>query len=123
MVMVPFHSNRTLTNTEYGIRNELWGPNPVSFKGKNTSKWPRHCSHDSSPKNLTAFYPCPNKNKKLPEVLLKNLGLMVLARESLRQFSIDSAIWLLVVTFMQINDKEQAEQGKPQNVQFEEKRS
>ena len=46
-----------------------------------------------------------------------------MAEEISRQPSVDSVAWLLVVTFMQIyNEKEQAGQGKMQDVQFEEKR-
>lgn len=49
---------------------------------------------------------------------------MALAEEISRQSNIDSVLWLLVITFMQIyNEKEQAEQRKTQNLQFEEKRS
>ena len=50
------------------------------------------------------------------EAKLKSFGLMVLAKEVSRQASIDSALWLLVVTLMQIyNEEEQAEQKKIQN--------
>ena len=43
---------------------------------------------------------------------------MTLAEIS-RQPNIDSVLWLLVVTLMQIyNEKEQAEHGKMQNVEF-----
>jgi hypothetical protein len=46
----------------------------------------------------------------------------VLAQEISKQPSIDSRIWLLMFTLMKIyNEKEQADRGKLQNVQFEEK--
>ena len=64
------------------------------------------------------------KQKKLSVATLKSFEIMELAEEISRQPSIDSVMWLLVVTLMQIyNDKEQAEQGKIQNVQIEKKRS
>ena len=45
-----------------------------------------------------------------------------MAEEISKQPSIDSVVCLLVFTFMQIyNEKEQAEQGRIQNVQFEKK--
>ena len=47
----------------------------------------------------------------------------MLAEEISKQPNIDSFMWLLVVDFTKIyNEKEQAKQGKLQNVQFEEKR-
>ena len=49
---------------------------------------------------------------------------MALAEEISRQLSIDCVPCLLVATLTQIyNEKEQAEQGKMQNVLFEKKRS
>ena len=46
---------------------------------------------------------------------------MVMAVEISRQHSIECVVWLLVFTLMKIyNEKEQAEQEKIQNVQFEE---
>ena len=54
---------------------------------------------------------------------MKSFGLNPLAKEISKQPSIDSVVWLLVLTLMKMyNEKEQAEQGKIQNVQFEEKR-
>jgi hypothetical protein len=47
-----------------------------------------------------------------------------LAEETSRQLSIDCAVWRFVVILMQIyNEREQAEQGKIQNVQFEKNRN
>lgn len=44
---------------------------------------------------------------------MKSFGLIPLAEEISKQPSIDSAVWLLVLTLMKIyNEKEQAEQGK-----------
>ena len=80
-------------------------------------------------KDVVAFCPCPeNKTTttttKIPVATLKSFEIMELAEEISRQPSIDSVMWLLVVTLMQIyNDKEQAEQGKIQNVPIEKKRS
>ena len=49
---------------------------------------------------------------------------MILAKEISKQSSIDCVLWLLVSSVMQIyTKKEQAKQGKIQNVQFEEKGS
>ncbi|KAL6053809.1 hypothetical protein STEG23_030631 [Scotinomys teguina] len=49
---------------------------------------------------------------------------MVLAEEISKHPSMDSVMWLLVITFIEIyNEKEKVEQGKIQNVQFEEKMS
>ena len=53
---------------------------------------------------------------------MKNFGLNLLVEKISKQPSIDSVVWLLVVTLMKIyNEEEQAEQGKLQNVKFEEK--
>jgi hypothetical protein len=75
---------------------------------------------------VAAFCPCLtsplHKKRNLSEAKLKSFGLMTLAEIS-RQPNIDSVLWLLVVTLMQIyNEKEQAEHGKMQNVEFEEKK-
>lgn len=49
---------------------------------------------------------------------------MALAEEISKQSGIDSVMWLLVVSLMKIyNEREQAEQGKIQKVQFKEKRA
>lgn len=58
------------------------------------------------------------------EAKLKSLGLMALAEKISRQPSVGSVTWFLVVTLVQIyKEKEQVEQGKIHNVQFEEKMS
>lgn len=50
---------------------------------------------------------------------LKSFGLISLTKETSEQPSIDSVMWLLVVTLMKIyNEKEQAEQRKLQDVKF-----
>jgi hypothetical protein len=54
---------------------------------------------------LAAFYA---GFKNLSEAKWKTLGLMVLAEEISRQFSVDSDMQLLVVTFMQIYNKKGA---------------
>ena len=55
---------------------------------------------------------------------MKNFGLIPFAEEISKQSNIISVMWILVVTLMKIyNEKEQAEQGKLQNVKFEEERS
>jgi hypothetical protein len=87
-------------------------PQEVSEE-KDISKWPRDHAYNILAKNATAFCLCPGN---LPEAKLESFGLMVLAKEVSRQASIDSALWLLVVTLMQIyNEEEQAEQKKIQN--------
>jgi len=60
--------------------------------------------------------------KSLPEAKLKkSFGLITkLAEKISEQPSIDSVVWLLMFTLMKIyNEKEQAGQGKIQNVQLE----
>ena len=55
---------------------------------------------------------------------VKSFGLISSAEEIPKQPGIDSVVGLLVVSLMKIyNEKEQAEQGKLQNVNFEEKKS
>ena len=50
------------------------------------------------------FVPCP---KIMPEAKLKCFGLMILSEEISRQPDIDSVLWLLLVTHIQIyNQKE-----------------
>ena len=82
---------------------------------------PRDCSYAILLKEVTTFCPCP---KSLPEAKVKSFGLILLTEEVSNQLSIYSALWMLVVTLMKIcNVKEQAEQGKSQNVNFEEKKN
>ena len=65
------------------------------------------------------FFPCLNS---LPETKVKRFVLIPLAEEILKQSSIDSVVWLSLATLIQIyNEKVNAEKGKIQNVQFEEK--
>ena len=60
----------------------------------------------------------------LHEAQLKTFRLMALTEEISGQPSIGSVLWLLEIILMQIcNEKEQAKQGKLQNVQFEEERN
>ena len=78
---------------------------------------PRNSSCDILVKKVASFCPCP---KSLPEAKVKSFGLIPLAEEISKQPSIDSVMWLLVLTLIEIyKEKEQAEQGKI----FEEKRS
>ena len=59
---------------------------------------------------LAAFCFCL---KSLSEAKVKRFGLILLAEEISKQLNIDSAVWLLLVTFVKIyNEKEQAEKGK-----------
>ena len=75
---------------------------------------PRDISCDSLVKKVSAFCHCP---KSLPEAKVKRFGLILLAEEISKQPCIDAVMWLLLFTLLQIyNEKEQAEQGKIQNV-------
>ena len=77
---------------------------------------PRHLSCDILVKNVVVFCPCL---KNLPEAKVKSFGLIPLAEEISKQPHIDSVMWLLVIILRKIyNEKEQAEQGKLQNVRF-----
>ena len=79
--------------------------------------WPRDCSCDILVKNVAAFHHCP---ESLPEAKVKSFGLILLAEEISKQPSIDSVMWFLVVTLMKIyNKKEQVQQSKSQNENFE----
>lgn len=54
-------------------------------------------------KKLAAFCPCP-------EARVKSSGLVPLAEEISQQSSVDSVIWILMLTLMKIyNEKEKAE--------------
>ena len=54
---------------------------------------------------------------------MKRFELIPLAEEISKEPSIDIVVWVLVLTLIKVyNEKEQAEQRKLQNVQFEEKR-
>ena len=87
---------------------------------KKINMWPRDHFYDILVKNVAAFCPCL---KSLPEAKVKRFGLIPLAEKIIsKQSSINSVLWLLVITLLKIyNGKEQAEQGKLQYVQFEEK--
>ena len=61
--------------------------------------------------------------QSLPETEIKSFRLILLAEEIQKQPTIDSVVWFSVVTLMKICEKKQAEQGKLQNVHFEEKKS
>lgn len=77
---------------------------------KNINIWRNNHSCDILVKNVAAFCPCL---KGLPKAKVKSFELIPLAEEISKQPSIDSAVWLLVLTLMKIyNEKEQAEQGK-----------
>lgn len=68
---------------------------------------------------LAAFCPCPIH---LPEAKLNTVGLLAVTEEISRHPRLYCIMWLLVITLMQIcNKMKRAEQGKVQNVQFEEK--
>ena len=57
-------------------------------------------------RNGCSFF-CP---KSLPEAKVKGFGSVLLAEEISKQSSIDSVMWLLVLTMMKIyNEKEQVE--------------
>lgn len=61
-------------------------------------------------KDVTSLCPCP---KNLPEIKLKSYGLMALVEEISRKSSMDSVVWFLLVTLIQIYiEKKQADQGK-----------
>ena len=52
-------------------------------------------------------------SKGLPETNMKRFGLIPLAEEISKQPSIDSVMWLLVITIVQFYyEKKQAKQGK-----------
>lgn len=60
--------------------------------------------------------------KNLPEAKLKSFGEMALTQEISTQPSIEFIIRISVATLIHIfNEKEKSEQGKIQNIQFEEK--
>lgn len=62
----------------------------------------------SLPENVAAFCPCL---ENLPEAKLKSFVLISLAEEILRQPYIDSVMWSLAITLIQIyNNQEQAGQ-------------
>ena len=57
---------------------------------------------------MTAFSLCP---KCISEAQLKSFGLIPFAKEISKQPGIDSVVWLLVVTLIEIyHEKEQAKQ-------------
>ena len=66
---------------------------------KNLNMLPRDHSCDILVKKVAAFCPCP---KSLPEAKVKSFGLILLAEEISKQPSIDSVMWLLVLTLMKI---------------------
>ena len=58
---------------------------------------PRGHFSDTFIRKLAAFFPCP---KCRPEVKVKNFGLSILAEENSKQPSIDTGVWLLVLTLI-----------------------
>ena len=86
---------------------------------ENFSMLPRGHSCDILLNKVAAFSSCL---KGLLEAKVKSFGLISLAEEISKQPSIDSVVWLLVVTLMKIyNEKEQVGQMKIQNEQIEKK--
>ena len=82
--------------------------------------WPRDWFSGIMVKNVAAFGPF---QKSLPEAKVKSFVFFPLAEEISKQPSIDSVMWLLVLTLMKIyNEKEKAEQGKIANVRSEDNR-
>ena len=72
--------------------------------------WHRDWSCSILMKNVAVLGPCP---KNLPEAKVKSFGLIPLEEEISKQPGIDSVIWLLVITLMEIyNEKKKAVQGK-----------
>lgn len=70
---------------------------------------PRDCSCDILAKNVAAVCPCP---KNLPKATLKSFGLIASTEETSKQPSINSVVWLLVLTLTEIyNEKEQEKEG------------
>jgi hypothetical protein len=78
---------------------DCYGPVKEVLKEKNTSKWFRGCSCNILVMNIATFCPSP---KNLPEAKLKSFGLMSLAEEISRQPRIDSVMWLITASLMQI---------------------
>ena len=68
-------------------------------QGVSEGKSIRGHSSTTLAKKVAAFYPFP---KNPPETKLKSYGLMVLVEEISKQPSIDSVMWLLVLTLMKI---------------------
>lgn len=65
---------------------------------------------------MTVFCPCP---ENLPETKLKSNTLISLVGEVLRQPNINSVLWLLVTTHIQVcNGKEQLGQKEIQSVHW-----
>ena len=63
-------------------------------------------------------------SEEFSEAKVKSFGLISLAEEISKQPSIDTALWILVLSLMKTySEKEQAEQGKLQKVKLEEKKS
>lgn len=90
--------------------DELLGGLAQTASEKSFNMWPRDRSCDVLVKNVGAFCPCP---KILPEAKVKSFKFIPWAEEISKQPSIDSVVWLLVLTLMKIyNEKNQAEQGK-----------
>lgn len=87
---------------------------PEVLEENNISNWLSDHSCHSLANNIACF--CLH-TKNFPEAKLKSYGLISLAEEVQRQPDIDSVVWLLVMTLMQIcNKKGQPEQKEMQNV-------
>ena len=64
-----------------------------------------------------------HSQNSLPEAIGKTSELILLSEENSKQGSIDSEVWLLVVTLVEIyNEKEKAEQDKLQNLKLKGKK-
>lgn len=81
------------SNVDYG------GPAQEVSEGNNISNWARDHSCDTLAKSVTEFCPCP---KSLQKSKLKSFGSVSLAEDISGDPIIDCAMWLLVITLVQI---------------------
>ena len=65
--------------------------------------WTSDHSHDILVKNVAAFCLCL---KSLPEAKVKRFGLIPLAKKILKQPSVLSVVWLLIVTLLRIYNEQ-----------------
>ena len=85
---------------------------------KNVSMFPRGCSSDILVKNVNVFCPC------LISLLEGKVSFIFYWQRKSQNSLVLTVVWLLTFTLVKIyNGKKQAEQGKMQNVQFEEKKN
>lgn len=103
------HSRRSMEGNCAENTVDSGGQAQEVSKGNDISNWATDHSCEILAKEVAAFCPCM---KNLSKIKLKSFRLMYLTEENSRQPKIDSMMWLLVVTLMQVYSEKRAGRAK-----------